>query len=429
MSGIATSFTDLLSPHGGLIVNTKSACLPWTTPRLRVHFADLGDISHLLPLRDRHPTIRLSGVGRAFNDIDARNVAIIEALERYSACQFDPKTLVTATATELGDSALDHEQIPRCSKTELEDTHCPLRAIDPGKPIRWVKGVALASGKETFIPAVLVYLYMPTTHNEQFWLQISTGCAAHTDLRAALAAGICEIIERDAVALTWLQRLRLPLIPEHWLQPQALELVHSCAKRGIQTLLFDATTDLGVPTAYCLQLAPHDERAAQIVGCASSPVGHEATLKALTEVCVSRLAVHKTAAPPSNPLDFHEVLHGASYLGHPERKEAFSFLWKDACARQESKTTDLGGGPEAFQSLLDSLAVHGMNSYAVNITTREAAAVGVSVVRVIIPELQPITFRPVAQYRGHSRLYRGPAAMGHPVNPESDLNPWPQPFP
>jgi ribosomal protein S12 methylthiotransferase accessory factor len=65
----------------------------------------------------------------------------------------------------------------------------------------------------------------------------------------------------------------------------------------------------------------------------------------------------------------------------------------------------------------------------VNLTTREAQAAGLWVVRVIVPALQPVTFRRVAQYRGHPRLFSAPLAMGHFVHAEVDLNPWPQPFP
>ena len=45
---------------------------------------------------------------------------------------------------------------------------------------------------------------------ERFALPISTGCAAHTDIAAALLSGLCEVIERDAIALLWLQRMAVP---------------------------------------------------------------------------------------------------------------------------------------------------------------------------------------------------------------------------
>ena len=47
---------------------------------------------------------------------------------------------------------------------------------------------------------------------------------------------------------------------------------------------------------------------------------------------------------------------------------------------------------------------------------------------VIIPELQPMSLRPLAQYRAHPRLYTAPRAMGHRALPESRLNRWPQPI-
>ena len=78
--------------------------------------------------------------------------------------------------------------------------------------------------------------------------------------------------------------------------------------------------------------------------------------------------------------------------------------------------------------LLDRVQAAGMTAYAVDLSSDEAVRAGVWVVRVIIPELRPLSFMQRARFQGHDRLYRAPAALGMPVHQESDLNPWPQPF-
>jgi ribosomal protein S12 methylthiotransferase accessory factor len=261
-------------------------------------------------------------------------------------------------------------------------------------------------------------------------LRISTGCAAHTDVRSALVAGICEVIERDAVALTWLQRLRLPPLSLQAVPSAARELMDWCERNSVKIFLFDATTDLGIPTVYTLALAPADARAAQLVGCSTGMTMEEAVNKAVTETCVTRSAVQYAADPPEDVAEFRDVLHGAAYLGRPEHRHAFDFLLEDMQSRKTTCPADvINDTQDALDALLLTLTRREMEAYAVNVTTREAEAVGLFVVRVIIPALQPVSFSPLAQYRGHPRLYSAPALMGHHVHAEADLNPWPQPFP
>jgi ribosomal protein S12 methylthiotransferase accessory factor len=51
-----------------------------------------------------------------------------------------------------------------------------------------------------------------------------------------------------------------------------------------------------------------------------------------------------------------------------------------------------------------------------------------TVVRAIIPGLQPLTFHHRARFLGHPRLYEAPVRMGYPARLEAELNAWPQPF-
>jgi ribosomal protein S12 methylthiotransferase accessory factor len=51
-----------------------------------------------------------------------------------------------------------------------------------------------------------------------------------------------------------------------------------------------------------------------------------------------------------------------------------------------------------------------------------------TVVRAVVPGLQPLTFHYRARFLGSPRLYEAPARMGYPVRAEAELNAWPQPF-
>ncbi|MFD8500400.1 YcaO-like family protein [Amycolatopsis sp. NPDC059657] len=137
---------------------------------------------------------------------------------------------------------------------------------------------------------------------------------------------------------------------------------------GLETLLFDATTDFGVPAFFGLQLADHDHLLAQVVATTAGLAPSAAVAKIHRELAMLRSALRASA-----PEDGAEVL-------------------------------------------------------AVDITPREARAAGAVVVKVLVPQAMPIAFGTQARLLGTPRLYTAPAAMNHPVQPESRLNQLPQPM-
>ena len=112
--------------------------------------------------------------------------------------------------------------------------------------------------------------HLTARRGENFWQSISTGVAAHTHLATALASAICEVIERDAIALTWLCRLRLPRIEIDDPVPDVLApALERLRLSKIQQYFFDATTDLRVPTVYAVQLVAGHDKLSQFVSCAT----------------------------------------------------------------------------------------------------------------------------------------------------------------
>jgi len=377
----------------------------------------------------RSKTKALAGGGRALGSpAQARLVAIAEAAERYAAGDFLGEPRVHATYAELDGLVLDPARFPRCSAAELRRPGCPVTPFDPKVPIRWVRGLELTSGEPVWVPAVMAcYGLVGLSAAERFSYRISTGYAVHTDPVQALAGGICEVVERDAIALTWLQRLPLPLAP---VSSAGIEELTGWAERHfIQTYLFDATTDLGIPTVYCLQVARYDDRVRHVVGCATAGDLTRAAEKALIETVSVRGALYTDEQPPADFAEFCSLTDGARYMGAPERSAAFSFLTDGARRRPAPTRQALPGDPgAALASLIAVFAERGMPVAVVDRTSRELSDAGLTCVSVVIPDLQPMSLMPLAQFRAHPRLYDAPARMGFFTAPEEELNPWPQPF-
>ena len=281
------------------------------------------------------------GAGGAIDPRLARHIAIVESLERYSSCSWAEEELIWDTPAGLGDAAVGPDCWPACSPTELADPRCGLIASDPRVPLRWVRGWSLTRGREVFVPAILVYLNFPVrTPSERFTNPVSTGTAAHSDLREAVLGGLLEVVERDAIALTWLQRLRLPevVVDIGDLGPDVAEYHRVGTSTELTVHLRDATTDYGMRHVFDFLLdGPRpahrlaDTGAAAVRNRRADPlervvhalekVGSEAIVVDITTDEARQVGMHvvKALIPQAVPLSFSQH---ARYLATPRLYEA-----------------------------------------------------------------------------------------------------------
>jgi len=423
----------LLQEQGGLFSGTVSSHTNGDEPRMTLERVGLGDVGVLWPEIAKRGNAGKSvhGAGAGLSYEEALIPALAEGLERYSTCVFRSEQFVWAAAGELGIGALDLDTVPRCSVTELAHPKCPLILPDKTKPIRWVRGLSALDGSVKYIPVVMVYSHAGfAVSGERFWISISTGCAAHVSYESALFAGICEVIERDAISIVWLQKLALPRIELDCLPPPlpAYWRRYENASADVEYLFFDATSDLGVPTVYGLQLAMHNSRVTTLVSCGTGTSIPVALAKVIRDMAAIRCTFPRAISVPTEWDSFTDVMHGATYMASADRLGAFDFLTKTKATKRISEIVTDRSSQVTLQSLVDTLKRLRLETYIVDLTTDEAIRAGMRVLRVIIPGLQPLSFRYRARYLGHPRLYEAPLRMGYPAHPENQLNDWPQPF-
>jgi len=409
-------------------------------PHIKVRSVSLGSHPSLSPMLITRnvaakPDRTFHGAGTGLSDMDCLIPAIAEAMERYSASTFSHDQFLVASASELGAAALDLGMLPVCSMEEYLHPKCPLVDPSKAKPIRWVRGVNLFSGKSIYLPAVLVYLYAGyQSAAERLSCPITTGCAAHTNYEQALLGGLLEVVERDALSIVWLQKLTLPKIRISSL-PAPFEAIWNCfqsSSKDLQYTFFNATTDLRIPTAYCIRRSPENPIATTLVTCASALTMAEAVAKTIRDVAASLIGFRKPRPVPTEVDDFTEVHHGATFMANAKQASAFDFLLssnetEELTSISPACTSSLGAS-SALQHLVQRLHTKGHQVYAVDLSTDEALRCGLKIVRVLVPSLQPLPYKYRARYLGHSRLYDAPRLMGYLTHDERGINPWPNPF-
>ena len=201
----------------------------------------------------------------------------------------DPASYIVATQRELGDKAMDLSTLPVCSDAEYADPKMMLSRPDPDKPVRWVKAYSLTEDKEVYVPAILTHLYVNANEGENFVYPISTGVSVYSNLTKAVLSGINEVVERDAIAMTWLAKLALPKIEFDQAPPAHLKDKLRQQQNGqVKQLFFDATSDVGIPTIYSVQLVEGHPSLSQFVSCSTDFEPFEAAAKVIRESATGR---------------------------------------------------------------------------------------------------------------------------------------------
>jgi ribosomal protein S12 methylthiotransferase accessory factor len=133
--------------------------------------------------------------GKALDPLEARVGAQMEALENALSCD-DRVPLRRARYFDLVPStrAVDPDSLP-----VLASETRPLREVE----VDWVEGWNLWTGDLAWVPADAVFFFRDSPTPP--WLLTSNGLASGNCLVEALAHGLAEVIERDAVALETLE--------------------------------------------------------------------------------------------------------------------------------------------------------------------------------------------------------------------------------
>ena len=434
-AGVSDQLKKLLQPYslGGLFGSMRMQySVPEVSPGVVHCSPDLGNVAAVWPNPEWYGNaLKVNAGGSGLCTGDALLPALVEGLERYSAGICRETQLIEASAEELGEEAIDLDSIPRCSQRELAHPKCPLILPDKRQAIRWVRGLSLMDGRTAYVPAVMVYSHIINVQpSERFWLPISTGCAAHTTYEEALLGGICEVVERDAISITWLQKLQLPQIEVDVVPPELAGCweVYESGSGKVETHFLDATLDLGIPTVYAVQVARFSKQTATLIGCSSK----SSMAKAMAKVILD-LAAFTQGFRPSHPLpqswdDYSQVMHGATYMAQQDRRHAFDFLLASSARKKLSDILKAESHGESLMRVLQNLKAKALACYAIDISPDEAMRTGIRVVRVVIPGLQPLSFRYRARFLGHPRLYDAPRRMGFRSLPEEKVNDFPQPF-
>ena len=374
------------------------------------------------------------GAGTGFTYQDALLPCLGELTERLAAHVLTPHEMTRGSFIELGEAAVNPTLFPTCTRNEYDRLGSTLVPPSTTAQLQWVRGISLHDGSHRLLPAQTVFLTSSLDDEARFSLPISTGCAAHTTLLEAILGGLLEVVERDALATTWLLNLRPRAIAVDTLRSPmngVWKALQQCS-RTLRYTFLNATSDVGVPVVIGVRTSP-DENMRTLVACSASYNVDHAIGKVVKDLNAHAIGFRRSRPIPIHLEDFDKLHHGAVYMAHADREPAFAALLTNAS--QVQSIADLrqsSAAPETasqqLRLLLCRLKELMLDAFVVDLSTRSSLSLGVRVVRVIVPGLQPLPYMYKARYLAHTRLTHVRKSRGALLQNEEAVNRWPLPF-
>ncbi|MBR0829700.1 TOMM precursor leader peptide-binding protein [Bradyrhizobium manausense] len=178
--------------------------------------------------------------------------ALMESIERYSGIfQGDEIRMMRRFADFAPGEALLPNDVQLFSETQFktrflqepDDSHPVPEPFDPSTKTEWSPVTSLRDKCFRYLPTGLLYFFYGGFHTD------SNGCAAGNTRDEAIVQGFLELVERDAYAIWWYNRVqRAEVDLEQFDDFYVQDLQAQFAEAGRKLWVLDITSDLGIPT-------------------------------------------------------------------------------------------------------------------------------------------------------------------------------------
>ena len=360
-----------------------------TLARVRPHMAQMGitrlgnitgldriGIPVVTAVRPNSRSVSVSQ-GKGLDLTQATASALMEAIEGFHAEEVGEGRC--STYREIAAEGAVVDPLTLCSTG---------RPFDADAEICWLEGYDLLRQEPCRVPAELVHTDY-TQPLDGYFLAGSNGLASGNHLVEAIGSAICELVERDAVAL-WSAsgiraRARRALDITSVDDPDCRALLAKYAEAGIDVRLWNVTTEIGIAAFVCdiRDLSEGDpRRLRRFHGAGCHPDRTIALTRALTESAQTRLTYIAGIRDDLLPAEYEEPPNAeiVDSLLDALRRESEPHSFQDV---PSFTAADLG---QDLRWELERLRAAGIGRVVAVDLTR--AVFAIPVVRVVIPGLE-----------------------------------------
>ena len=425
-------YRHLVSPVSGVVTwlkRTTDESDPW----LHVYWAGSDHGMKSRSLTSLRRSLRSKSAGKGSTQEQSEVSALCEAIERYSGTYAGDEIRVRRRFIDFAveDEAIHPNDAQLFSDSQLDNAESinakghpynvvPSR-LDPGAGIDWTPVWSFTRQRYRYLPTSMLYSMPAELRGPADLIADSNGCAAGNTLEEAILQGFYELVERDAFAIWWYNRLRVPAVDLSSFDDEYLASAPDHYARYERELwMLDLTSDIGIPTFAALSRRPNAGTEDIIYGAGAHANPRIAAQRAICELnqCLTWLPrPGKGGGQPTidDPLALWWLktarLVGCTWLA-PTPHEPLRI----ASQYPEIELTDTREDVEHCRAIVEA---RGMEFLVLDQTRPD---IGMPVVRVIVPGMRHFWAR-----FAPGRLYDVPVIMGRRERPlaEADLNPAP----
>ena len=292
------TYRHLVSPVSGVVTwltRTTDEADPW----LHVHWANSNPPLRGRTLRSLRRSLRATSAGKGSTSTQSEASALCEAVERYCFAFHGDEIRRRARFSELAGAgapeAIHPNDVQLFSDWQLDNAEqvnargdasefVPAR-LDPDAEIDWSPVWSLTRGRHRYLPTSLLYGMTPEQRGASDFMADTNGCAAGNTLEEAILQGFFELVERDAFAIWWYNRLRVPGVDLERFDDDYLAATHDRYRRfHRESWVLDVTGDLGIPAFVAVSRRTDKDPEDIICGAGAHTDPHIAALRAVCEM-------------------------------------------------------------------------------------------------------------------------------------------------
>ncbi|MCF2858201.1 YcaO-like family protein [Pseudoalteromonas sp. SMS1] len=230
-------------------------------------------------------------LGKGISEAQSKASALCETIERKNAQYRHIPPSIFATQSKLPHRSYHFNQLvpysdqqyiqfADLSNAESNRTQAVL-AFNDGQ-IHWQQVWSLTHNDPVYLPYVSCFANTPY-EEDVFGKWHSNGCAAGNNLEEAIMQGLFELLERDAIAIWWYNKLPRPSYDLTTLDTHYYTQLDQTISVDYEYWVLDITLDTGVPVMAAI--GKNKQTAGWIFGFGCHLKPHMAAQRALTELC------------------------------------------------------------------------------------------------------------------------------------------------
>jgi len=364
-------------------------------------------------LSKKYNIIDTFGQGFDSNEKMARTKSLAEMLERL--CLINPPKEFHISRFKLDGDYIKPSEFFCYSKEQHLDRENILETLDKGE-YRWIKSKNLSTGRDIYVPAQNIYLSSLFKDEKSLRKeQISTGAAfGMIGEEMAFKSGFLESIERDGIMGFFLKNWEGRKM--HNLPNKINGLIDYLKRYKLETYVFDATTDLRIPTTIAIIVDKTGKGAAINVGSKSDLNYLDAIKGSIMEaIQCRRTRINYFNTEKVTEDKIHSLVDRLIYWEDKERLNDIEYLTSQTSAIDYQK---IPRKTFSLEESVQSVKKRGYDIIVTDITLQEIKKHNFETLKVTIPQLHPLYLdeRAKALYSKHfGEIKNNPRLKPHPV--------------